>query len=290
LSLRRESVDLGAVVHEALETCRPLLDRACQDLEITLPPEPVMVHGDPIRLAQVVANLVNNACKFTVPGGRIGMHVAMVDDQAVLRVADDGIGIPSHMLESIFERFTQVDRSLARNHDGLGIGLTLVKRVVELHGGRVEAHSAGVGRGSEFVVWLPALQPVHHQPAAPVSAHRAAGGGGKDVLVVDDNRDSAESLAMLLRLHGYHVAVAFDGLAALDAAEHGRPDAVVLDIGLPKRDGLPPPARPAMGAADGGRRAHRVGTGRRPVPVGGGRLRRPPGQTGGSYRADRVAG
>jgi CheY-like chemotaxis protein len=205
-----------------------------RELTVTMPPQPVLLDADPVRLAQVIGNLLNNACKFTDRGGHVRLTVEQVEGRAVLRVQDDGIGIASDQLPGIFEMFAQVDTSLERSRDGLGIGLTLVKTLVEMHGGTVEARSDGLGLGSEFVVRLPLAagapeaRPPAGAPAPPVS---------RRVLIVDDNEDGAESLAMLLELGGHVTRKAYDGVEAIEAAERWRPDAVLLDIGLPKVNG-----------------------------------------------------
>jgi CheY-like chemotaxis protein/anti-sigma regulatory factor (Ser/Thr protein kinase) len=205
-------------------------------LEVDLPAGPVWVEADATRLAQVVGNLLNNAAKYTPQGGHVRLAVGQEQGEAVLRVRDDGLGIPADLLPRVFELFTQGDPSLARSEGGLGIGLTLVKSLVEMHGGSVEARSDGPGRGSEFVVRLPALA----EPPAPAAADgkcEVAGRPGRRVLVVDDNRDAAESLAMLLGVGGHDVRTAHDGPTALAVAAASRPEVVFLDIGLPRMDG-----------------------------------------------------
>jgi signal transduction histidine kinase len=237
VELRKELVDLARVAADALETARPLLQERGHQLETALPEEPVRLEADPARLAQVLANLLNNAAKYTEPGGRIRLAAEPRDGELVVRVRDNGIGVRPEMLPKIFNLFQQADRPPDRASDGLGIGLTLVKSLVELHGGRVSAHSAGPGRGSEFVVRLPLpARPGEGRPAAR-PARAAGGGSGRRVLVVEDNADAADSLALLLRATGYEVRVVGDGPAALEAAPGFRPDVVLLDIGLPKMDG-----------------------------------------------------
>jgi len=207
---------------------------------VALPAEPVFLEADQTRLEQVLANLLNNAAKYTERGGRIRLSAEREGGEVVVRVRDAGIGIPADLLPRVFDLFTQAERSLDRSQGGLGIGLALVKSLVEMHGGRVEAHSEGPGRGSEFVVRLPALpgtfDPNDGAKAAP-RASRAEGRGSRRVLVVDDNRDAAESLLLLLRLWGHEVLTAHDGPTALEAARRFRPDAVLLDIGLPGMTG-----------------------------------------------------
>jgi CheY-like chemotaxis protein len=206
------------------------------ELTVALPPQPVYLNADPARLAQDVGNLLNNACKFTEKGGRIRLTVEREGKQVLLRVEDNGIGIAAEHLARIFEMFTQVDTSFERSRDGLGLGLQLVKTLVEMHEGTVEAHSAGAGRGSEFVVRLPILAGAP-QPPRPPALSTPASTKARRILVVDDNRDSAESLALLLKLIGHETHTAHDGDAAVEAAAALRPDVVLLDIGLPKLNG-----------------------------------------------------
>ncbi len=241
ITLRKAPLDLGAVVRQVVETTRPLLDARRHELTLTLPGEPVRVEGDFTRLAQVVGNLLNNAAKYTDEGGRIGLTVERVLErdsaQAVIRVRDSGRGIDPRALPSLFDLFYQVDRNLDRSEGGLGIGLSLVKSLVEMHGGKVEAHSGGRGRGSEFVVRLPCL-PDERAAARP----DPVGAGVPDtstnrILVVDDNRDSADSMALLLELDGHEVLTAHDGREAVEVALRERPRVVLLDIGLPYLDG-----------------------------------------------------
>jgi len=236
LELRRERVELASVISQSVEACRPLVESANHELNVALPPQPIFLHADPVRLAQVFSNLLNNACKYTEPGGRIGLAVERQGSDVVVSVKDTGVGIAPEMRSRIFEMFAQVEGSLERAQGGLGIGLTLVKRLVEMHGGSVDVTSDGLGRGSEFVVRLPILieKPGAQQPSQPTGelpapAHR--------ILVVDDNRDSAASLALLLNLTGCETHTAYDGLEALAAAEKFRPAVVLLDIGLPKLNG-----------------------------------------------------
>jgi signal transduction histidine kinase/DNA-binding response OmpR family regulator len=237
IRLQVEPITLSAVVARAVEISRPHIDARRHELTVQLPEQPLVVRGDPVRLAQVVGNLLNNAAKYTEEGGRIWLTVEQNGAEAVLRVRDTGVGIPAEMLVSVFELFTQVEHSLDRAHGGLGIGLTLVRQLVQLHGGRVHAASAGLGRGSEFVVHLPLLDKAD-LPEHPAARPRAAEASlGRRVLVVDDNHDAAESLAMVLRLNGHAVSVCHDGPTALSMALATRPEVVLLDIGLPEMDG-----------------------------------------------------
>jgi len=233
IELRRERIELAAVVTDAVEIARPLSERMQHELTVTVPAEPICVNADPLRLAQVVGNLLNNACKFTEKQGRVRLSVEREGEQAVIRVRDNGMGIAADQLPRIFDLFMQVDVSIERSVSGLGIGLSLVKSLVEMQGGTVDAYSAGVGHGSEFVVRLPITaeaptpQPVDDRTTT--HAHR--------ILVVDDSRDAAESLAMLLELTGNETHTAHDGLEAVETAARVRPDLVLLDIGLPKING-----------------------------------------------------
>ncbi len=236
IELRKGRVDLVTAVLQAVEAARPFCDLMEHELTVALPPQPVYVDADPTRLAQVIGNLLNNACKFTDRGGRIALVVERDGEKAVVRVRDSGVGIAADQFSRIFEMFTQIDTSLERSRGGLGLGLTLVKSLVELHGGTVRASSAGINQGSEFVVRLPALVDVAElgmpEPVSLVPAQR------RRILVVDDNRDAATSLAELLELTGHDIRVAHDGLEAVSAADRFRPDVVLLDIGLPKLNGF----------------------------------------------------
>jgi len=215
IKLQKEPADVAAAVARAVETSQPLIEGRGHRLTVRLPDRPVVVEGDVTRLAQVLANLLNNAVKYTPDGGHIGVTVEAAGGEAVVRVRDTGMGIPPELLPNLFELFTQGDRSLARAEGGLGIGLTLVKRLVEMHGGRVEASSAGPGKGSEFVVRLPALPAGTACRAAEPAAADVTPGPARRVLVVDDNKDSADSLAMLLAIKGHEVRTAHDGPGAL---------------------------------------------------------------------------
>jgi PAS domain S-box-containing protein len=236
LELRRQRVALGTVISQALEACRPLAERLAHQLNVELPAEPLQLDADPSRLVQVFTNLLTNACRYTEPGGRISLRATRQDHQALISVNDTGMGIAADMLDRIFDTFVQVDQGHERSRAGLGIGLTLVKQVVELHGGRVEAHSAGPGQGSEFRVYLPlAREAAAAALPAPPAARTAS---GHRILVVDDNRDSATSLAMLLDMAGQETRIAHDGLEALEVGAQFRPDVVLLDLGLPGMSGF----------------------------------------------------
>ena len=244
ITLRRERVPLQSVLHSALETSAPLVEAAGLELIVEEPPHPVLLHVDPVRLVQVIANLLNNAAKYTERGGRVVLSARVQDAEAVITVRDTGIGIPADMLARIFDMFVQVDTSLERSRHGLGIGLTLVKRLVELHGGRVEARSEGRGKGSEFAVRLPTLadQRTARGESAPKPSPTGYERRRSDrtrfrILVVDDHHDAGESLATLLRLLGHEVRVAYDGPAALEAARAFKPQVGLLDIGMPGMDG-----------------------------------------------------
>jgi CheY-like chemotaxis protein len=233
--LSQERLDLRGIVDRAVETARPLIEQRRHELSVSAPPEPVWLHGDAARLEQVVVNLLTNAAKYTDEGGHIRLAVEPEGDRAVLRVRDTGVGIPPELLPRIFELFTQAERSLDRAEGGLGIGLSLVQRLVELHGGTVEATSVQ-GEGSEFIVRLPMASPPPTPSPSPTETAPPTGRSCR-VLVVDDNVDSAESLAMLLTMFGHNVRTAHDGEAALETAIDWRPEVVLLDIGLPGLDG-----------------------------------------------------
>ena len=238
LRLQSTAMDVKSAVMRAVESSKPLIDRRKQQLRIELPETPVMVHGDLTRITQVTLNLLNNAAKYTQEGGEIRVALAQEGNQAVLRVRDNGAGIPPQLMDVIFDLFAQGERTIDRSEGGLGIGLTLAKRIVVLHGGSIEAHSEGVAEGSEFIVRLPILAPnlmrmsqMATDGDAGPSAHQ------QSVLVVDDNEDSATSTAALLRLAGHDVDVVHHGQAALDALDERMPDVMLLDIGLPGMSG-----------------------------------------------------
>jgi PAS domain S-box-containing protein len=237
LQLRRERVELADVVRSAVETSRPEIEAGGHALEVSLPRAPVFLDADPTRLAQVLTNLLNNAAGYTPSGGRIRLSAWTHDDEVSVSVEDSGIGIEPEHLAGLFDLFSQVNTALDRPRGGLGIGLALVRGLVELHGGTVEARSAGLGKGSEFRVTLPlARTPLRTTQEVPV-VEQGPAARPRRLLVVDDNRDSAESLALLLRRRGHEVREAYDGQEALAAAESFRPDVVLLDIGLPGMNG-----------------------------------------------------
>jgi PAS domain S-box-containing protein len=237
IELRKEPLELAPVVSHAVEAARSLYRSMDHELTVTMPDAPMQLSADPTRLAQVIGNLLNNASKFTDKGGHVWLTVEKEGNEAVIRVRDNGIGIAQEHIPGLWEMFAQVDTSLERSRGGLGIGLTLVKTLVEMHGGTVEAQSDGLARGSEFTVRLPILSdaalPASHTgvsaPPLPTMQRR--------VLIVDDSEDGAESLAMLLQLGGHETQVAHDGVEAIEAAEKLRPDIVLLDIGLPRLNG-----------------------------------------------------
>jgi CheY-like chemotaxis protein len=237
IELRKELVDVADIVNSAVETSKPLIEAAQHELSIHLPAEPLLLDGDPVRLAQVFANLLNNAAKYTPNGGRIALMARREAGNAVAVVADNGIGIPPDRLGEVFDLFMQAEHTYDRAQGGLGIGLTLVRSIVTLHGGSVEAKSAGVGRGSEFVVQLPLAESSLTVPRASMLPDSDAFIAPRRILVVDDNADSALSLSLLLRCLGADVFTANDGTAALEAFRAYQPSIAVLDIGMPQMDG-----------------------------------------------------
>jgi PAS domain S-box-containing protein len=237
LELRNEPVQLRLVVNSAVEISRPLIEHMGHKLTVTLPPHPLTVNADMTRLAQVLTNLLNNAAKYTERGGHIWLTVERQGSDVLMSVKDNGIGIAPKELPGVFGMFAQVQASLERAQGGLGIGLTLVRRLVEMHGGRIEAHSDGCGKGSEFVVRLPLIVEASG-PKAPAPADEPPSSKSSlRILIVDDNRDSADTLGMLLRIMGNEIRTAYDGLQGLEVAAEFRPDVTLLDIGLPKVNG-----------------------------------------------------
>ncbi len=235
IQLHQERLEMRGIVDRAIESTRPLIDRHQHELSVSLPAEPIWVQGDPTRLEQVVVNLLNNAAKYTDEGGQIRLAAEQEGSEVVLRVGDTGVGIAPELLPRIFDLFTQADRTLDRSQGGLGIGLSLVRKLVELHGGTVTVHSAGLGQGSEFIVRLPALFPII-EAAAQVEMARQPAQISK-VLVVDDNNDAADMLTMMLQMFGHEAQAAYNGQGGLDMALEYQPDFVLLDIGLPDMNG-----------------------------------------------------
>jgi CheY-like chemotaxis protein len=226
------------ILQHAVETSRPMVASHGHALSVSLPGEPIEVDADAVRLAQVFCNLLNNACKYTPRGGQVTLAAERQSNEVVVRVRDSGIGIPNEKLTNIFEMFMQVDRSLERSHGGLGIGLTLVDRLLALHGGSIEAHSEGIGRGSEFIARLPVAERAFPaETPAPAQAASPSMNTACRILVADDNRDAATTLGTLLRMRGHDVRTAFDGQEACEVAADFRPDVVLLDIGMPRRNG-----------------------------------------------------
>jgi len=238
VELRRSRVLLADVVSSAVETARPALEAAGHELTVALPPEPVYLDADLTRMAQVFGNLLNNSAKYTERGGHVWLTATREDGQIVVAIRDTGIGIPAFALPTIFDLFSQVDRSIERRAGGLGIGLALVKGLVEMHGGTVEAASPGQGQGSTFTVRLPLLESrAEPSPGTPAQEVPGSSGSKRRILVVDDNRDSAASMAMMLKLQGSEVRTAHDGLEAVDLAAKLRPQVILMDIGMPKLNG-----------------------------------------------------
>lgn len=254
LELRRSRMDLRPALEQAIEACRPTYEKNAQAFEVEIPDTPLYVNGDATRITQAIGNLLSNAGKFTPRGGRIQLSAGLENGQVFVRIRDNGMGIAATDLPRLFDMFSQIDTSLERSQGGLGIGLNLVKQLVEMHGGRVEARSEGIGRGSEFVVQFPVLTEAAADLQLPASLSvrpigDAARGrdaavavarpphSGRRILVVDDNVDSADSLAMLLRLHGHDAQVVHDGLDAVEVALRTLPEVVLLDIGLPRLNG-----------------------------------------------------
>lgn len=237
LRLVKEPIDLRVIVNRAAETCHPFMDARNHDFSVSLPTNSLWVDADPARMEQVVVNLLNNAAKYTEPSGLVRMTVSREGDDAVVRVRDNGVGIAPELLANVFELFTQVDGSLGRSYGGLGIGLALASDLVEMHDGRLQAASDGLGKGCEFTIKLPAIaEPVERKSPTPRNA-RGEVRRSLQILLVEDNVDSADTLSLLLRLHGHEVQIARTGPTALEVAKDSQFDVVLLDIGLPGMDG-----------------------------------------------------
>jgi CheY-like chemotaxis protein len=226
------------VIRSAVETVVPLIQAQSHQLTVMLPPEAIYLDADPSRLAQVICNLLSNAAKYTEKGGHIWLTAKRQGNEAVVSVRDTGIGIAAEHLQHIFEMFSQVAPALERSQDGLGIGLALVRGLAELHQGCVEARSDGIGRGREFIVRLPVVDlPVLHEPSQPAEQNKVVSSRKRRILIVDDNRDAADSLATMLRMMGHETLTAYDGLEAVQTTAMFHPEIVLLDIGLPKMNG-----------------------------------------------------
>ncbi len=237
IELRPQAAELGDIIHRALEISRPQLEGKQHPLQIELAPEGMGLLADPQRLAQAFANLLSNASKYSAAGTPIRIEAAVEGDQALVRVIDRGIGIPANELERIFEMFEQVDRTGTGTHDGLGIGLTLAKRIIELHKGSIVAFSEGKDRGSQFTVRLPLVAQPEDAISLTPAEHPARHDRRLRILVADDNRDAAQTLAMLLRLDGHDVRAVHDGAEALTLGDAFHPQLLLLDIGMPVLDG-----------------------------------------------------
>jgi signal transduction histidine kinase/ActR/RegA family two-component response regulator len=235
ITLHQERIDLRDVVGAAVEANRPLMEEMGHQLSVSVPSEPAFLNADPVRLAQILSNLLNNAAKYTPPGGQIVLKAEHRGDEVEVAVADNGNGIPGESLESIFEMFTQVGSQSSNGQTGLGIGLSLAKGLIALHGGTIEAHSQGLGHGSEFRIRLPTRLTPNEGSATP--GRKVMTPRRLKVLVVDDNHDAAESLSMLLQLKGHEVRMAYDGENAVQLAADFRPHTVLLDLGMPKMNG-----------------------------------------------------
>jgi signal transduction histidine kinase/PleD family two-component response regulator len=237
LGLRKEHIELGSIINNAVDSARPLIEEAGHELTMSLPPQPIFLEADPVRLAQVFSNLLNNAAKYMDRGGHIWLAIERNGNKVAVKVRDSGIGIPAKALPTIFDMFSQVDGSLERARGGLGIGLTLVKSLVELHGGTVESHSDGIGRGSEFIVHLPVEAP--STQSAHSSDHDGRNGNHVSfrILIADDNQDAAQSTGMMLRMLGNEVRTVHNGVQAIQEAAAFRPDIILLDIGMPQVNG-----------------------------------------------------
>lgn len=234
--LRLEATLLGDVLAASIETAQPLIDEGQHRLELDLPPQPVHLEADPHRLTQAFGNLLNNACKFSDPGGAISVRASAGDGSVAVEIRDTGIGLTEQQVRFIFDLFAQADTSLERPHSGLGIGLTLAQRLIELHGGRIRASSEGLGTGSTFTVTLPIADAPSTGESAPVATQAAM--GSLRIMVVDDNRDSADMLAMSLQIMGHQVRAVYSPLAVIDACADFEPELMIIDIGMPELNGL----------------------------------------------------
>src|SRR5439155_15109137 len=237
IALNKEPVDLAALIAQSVETAQPFIDARGHTLTVTLPGAPVWLQGDFGRLSQVLANLLHNAAKYSDEGGRIQLELGVVDGEAVITVRDNGIGIDAALLPRIFDLFAQGSRSLDRSQGGLGVGLTLARRLVDLHGGRIEAASEGLKKGSRFTVRIPCVSVVQGGDPAQDLVAAPTPLPGRRILIVDDNEDAAESIARYLELEGHQVKTVGDGIQALACAPVFAPQIVVLDIGLPGLSG-----------------------------------------------------
>lgn len=237
IDLRMDAVDVKAVVESAIETSRPLIDAGRHHLDVDLPATPLTIDGDAVRLAQVVSNLLNNAAKYTHPGGRILVRAQRKGDFVEILVRDNGIGIQADQLPRVLEMFTRTERGKMHSQEGLGIGLALAKRLVEMHGGRIEVKSEGLDRGSEFVVCLPASVRNHIDEHTSIASAPHSLGTRRKILIVDDNQDAASSLAMLISILGSDVQVAHDGKSAIAAFHSFHPSLALLDLGMPEMSG-----------------------------------------------------
>jgi CheY-like chemotaxis protein/nitrogen-specific signal transduction histidine kinase len=237
VTLRKEQIDVATVVHRAVATVRPLMDQKLHELCLDLPNEPLVLNVDPTRVEQIIANLLTNAGKYTQERGRVTVSAQSHGQEAVIRIIDTGVGLPPEMIGRVFDLFAQADRTLDRSEGGLGIGLTVARKLAEMHGGTISAASEGLGKGATFTVRLPLSNEStdNRDPAAPAS--QLSDQAKYRVLVVDDNRDTATSCAMLLKRMGHEVETAYDGLAAIEAARAYRPQVLFLDIGLPGMNG-----------------------------------------------------
>jgi CheY-like chemotaxis protein/two-component sensor histidine kinase len=236
LDLRKERTDVESIVRTAVETSRPVLEEGDHHLDLILPPTPLTLSADSVRLSQVFSNLLTNAARYSQPGSRISFEAREEGGELIVCVKDEGIGISADKLSKIFEMFVQLDGTDGQRRTGLGVGLTLVKTLVEMHGGKVEARSDGHGHGSEFIVRLPIVQASIGESVS-ASTSTATQTAPRRVLVVDDNVDSAESMAMILKLSGHEVALAHDGEQALQVARAFQPDVAFLDLGMPNVNG-----------------------------------------------------